>query len=48
MSNTTKFDEDKKGKKVDIIVYRGMIISLLYPTVRRPDIMFATCLCSRS
>ena len=47
MATTTKLDEDAKGKKVDIYVYRGMVGSLLYLTASRPDIMFATCLCAR-
>ena len=47
MATTTKLDEDSKGKKVDISVYRGMVGSLLYLTASRPDIMFATCLCAR-
>ena len=46
MSTTTKLDEDKKEKNVDISGYRGMIGSLLYLTASRPDIMFATCLCA--
>ncbi len=47
MSTTTKLDEDKKGKKMDISVYRGMVESLLYLNANRQDIMFATCLCAR-
>jgi hypothetical protein len=47
MSTAIKLDEDKKGKRVDIKVYRGMVGSLLYLTASRPDIMFATCLCAR-
>ena len=47
MATATKLDEDAKGKKVDISVYRGMVGSLLYLTASRPDIMFATCLCAR-
>ena len=47
MSTSIKLDEDKKGKRVDIKVYRGMVGSLLYLTASRPDIMFATCLCAR-
>ena len=47
MATATKLDEDSKGKKVDISVYRGMVGSLLYLTASRPDIMFATCLCAR-
>ena len=47
MSTATKLDEDKKGKSVDITIYRGMIGPLLYLTASRPNIMFATCLCAR-
>ncbi|XP_074374572.1 uncharacterized protein LOC141714981 [Apium graveolens] len=47
MTTATKLDQDESGKKVDITHYRGMIGSLLYLTVSRPDIMFATCLCAR-
>ena len=47
MSTTTKLDKDKKDKKVDIKMYRGMIGSLLYLTASRPDIMFSVCLCTR-
>ncbi|KAL8092029.1 hypothetical protein AgCh_034346 [Apium graveolens] len=47
MSTTTKLDEDKKGKSVDIFGYSGMIGSFLYLTASRPDIMFATCLRAR-
>ena len=47
MPTTTKFDQDRSGKQVDMTSYRGMIGSLLYLTASRPDIMFATCLCAR-
>ncbi|KAK1392142.1 hypothetical protein POM88_011198 [Heracleum sosnowskyi] len=47
MPTATKLDKDETGKKVDITGYRGMIGSLLYLIVSRPDIMFATCLCAR-
>ena len=47
MSTATKLDEDKKGKKVDIFVYRRMIGSLLYLTASRPDMIFAICLSAR-
>ena len=47
MSTSIKLEEDKKGKRVDIKVYRGMVGSLLYLTASRLDIMFATCLCAR-
>nr|GEW24463.1 putative reverse transcriptase domain-containing protein [Tanacetum cinerariifolium] len=35
------------GKLVDHTDYRGMIGSLMYVTSSRPDIMFATCMCTR-
>ena len=44
MSTTTKLNKDEIGKLVDEKRFRGMIRSLLYLTVSRPDIMFATCL----
>ena len=47
MPTTVKLDQDNSGKSVDITGYRGMIGSLLYLTVSRPDIMFATYLCAR-
>ena len=47
MPTSIKLDEDKKGKRMDIKVYKGMVGSLLYLTSSRPDIMFATCLCAR-
>ncbi|XP_070056628.1 uncharacterized mitochondrial protein AtMg00240-like [Nicotiana tomentosiformis] len=40
MSPSTTLDEDKDGKSVDEIMYRGMIDSLLYLTASRPNIMF--------
>ena len=46
MSTTTKLNKDENGKPVDEKHFRGMIRSLLYLTVSRPDIMFATCLCA--
>ena len=47
MATTTKLDPDTKGNSVDHHSYRGMIVSLLYLTSSRPDIMFSTCLCAR-
>ena len=38
---------DAAGKGVDQTKYRGLIGSLLYLTVSRPDIMFAICLYAR-
>ena len=40
-------DKDSIGKSVNVTLYRGMIGSLLYLTVSRPDIMYSTCLCAR-
>nr|XP_016474585.1 PREDICTED: uncharacterized mitochondrial protein AtMg00810-like [Nicotiana tabacum] len=47
MSPSTTLDEDKYGKSVDEIMYRGMIGSLHYLTASRPDIMFNICKCAR-
>nr|GEY26078.1 uncharacterized mitochondrial protein AtMg00810-like [Tanacetum cinerariifolium] len=35
------------GKPIDHTDYRSMIGSLMYVTLSRPDIMFATCMCAR-
>ncbi|WVZ96925.1 hypothetical protein U9M48_042505 [Paspalum notatum var. saurae] len=47
MSTNTAFDADENGEAVDQKKFRGMIGSLLYLTVARPDIQFAVCLCAR-
>ncbi|KAJ1254332.1 hypothetical protein BS78_K086600 [Paspalum vaginatum] len=47
MSTHTALDADEEGEVVDQREYRGMIGSLLYLTVTRPDIQFAVCLCAR-
>ncbi|KAJ9553111.1 hypothetical protein OSB04_017156 [Centaurea solstitialis] len=47
MAPPLKLDKDSNRKSVDVSTYRGMIGSLLYLTARRPDIMYATCLCAR-
>ena len=47
IATATKLDQDPKGKRIDSSLFRGMIGSLLYLTVSRLDIMFATCLCAR-
>ena len=44
MSPTTQLDKDPSGKSIDPKKYRGMIGSLLYLTVSRPNIMFSICL----
>ncbi|XP_075107058.1 uncharacterized protein LOC142180037 [Nicotiana tabacum] len=47
MGPTTTLEENKNGKTVDEIMYRGMIGSILYLTVGQPDIMFSVCKCVR-
>nr|GEW35958.1 hypothetical protein [Tanacetum cinerariifolium] len=42
-----QLDEDKKGKAVDPLYYRGMIGTLLYLTASKPDLQFAICMCAR-
>nr|GEZ64303.1 retrovirus-related Pol polyprotein from transposon TNT 1-94 [Tanacetum cinerariifolium] len=44
----SKLDEDKEGKTIDLLHYRGMIGTLLYLTASRPNLQFAICMCSRS
>nr|GEU86202.1 retrovirus-related Pol polyprotein from transposon TNT 1-94 [Tanacetum cinerariifolium] len=47
MVEKSKLDEDKEGKAVDSLNYRGMIGTLLYLTATRPDLQFAICMCAR-
>nr|GEX14997.1 retrovirus-related Pol polyprotein from transposon TNT 1-94 [Tanacetum cinerariifolium] len=47
MVEKSKLDEDKEGKAIDPLHYRGMIGTLLYLTASRPDLQFAICMCSR-
>ena len=47
MTTATKLEMNTKESKVEISNYRGMVDSLLYLTVSRPNIIFATCLCAR-
>jgi len=47
MHSLSVLTKDKTDKKVDQIVYRGMIGSLLYLIASRLDIMFSVCLCTR-
>ncbi|GJV88056.1 retrovirus-related pol polyprotein from transposon TNT 1-94 [Tanacetum coccineum] len=42
---TTKLDADLQGTQVDKTKYRSMIGELMYLTVSRPDIAFATFVC---
>nr|GEX67391.1 hypothetical protein [Tanacetum cinerariifolium] len=47
MVEQAKLKHDLVGKPVDHTYYRSMIVSLIYVTLSRPDIMFATCMCAR-
>ena len=47
MSTSTKLDIDESGESFDRKAYKGMIGSLLYLTITRPDIMFSVCMCAR-
>ncbi|GKB18102.1 retrovirus-related pol polyprotein from transposon TNT 1-94 [Tanacetum coccineum] len=47
MSSEIKLTRDEDGEPIDDTKYRGMIVSLLYLRVSRPDIMFSVCLCAR-
>ncbi|GJV94104.1 retrovirus-related pol polyprotein from transposon TNT 1-94 [Tanacetum coccineum] len=42
-----KLDLDKNGTLVNVTKYQGMIGALMYLTSSRPDIIHATCLCTR-
>jgi hypothetical protein len=47
ITEATRLSPDPEGEPVDQTLYRSMIGSLMYLTASRPDIMYATCLCSR-
>ena len=47
MATSTKLDTDESGKAIDQKMYQGMIGSLVYLTVSRPDIQFSVYLCAR-
>nr|GEU91593.1 retrovirus-related Pol polyprotein from transposon TNT 1-94 [Tanacetum cinerariifolium] len=47
MVEKSKLDEDKEGKAVDPLHYRGMIGTLLYFTASRLDLQFAICMCAK-
>nr|GEU74451.1 integrase, catalytic region, zinc finger, CCHC-type, peptidase aspartic, catalytic [Tanacetum cinerariifolium] len=47
MVEKSKLDEDKEGKAVDLLYYRGMIGTLLYLTASKPNLQFAICMCAR-
>ncbi|GJR52022.1 hypothetical protein Tco_1402543 [Tanacetum coccineum] len=44
MVGKSKLDEDPNGTIVDPTCYRGMVGSLMYLTVSRPDLVFAVCM----
>ena len=47
MSTSCYLDKDESGQSIDMKQYRGMIESLLYLSVSRPDIMLCVCMCAR-
>ena len=47
MATSTKLDANEAQKAIDQKTYRGMIGSLLYLTVNKPNIQFSVCLCVR-
>nr|GEU31183.1 hypothetical protein [Tanacetum cinerariifolium] len=47
MVEKSKLDEDKEGKTVDPLHYRGMIGTLLYLTASKPHLQFAICVCAQ-
>ena len=47
MATNGHLDLDGGGNPVDQKLYRSMIVSLLYLTASRPDIMFSVCMCAQ-
>ncbi|GKB14832.1 hypothetical protein Tco_0848755 [Tanacetum coccineum] len=47
MVEKSKLDEDTQGKVVDPTHYRGMVGTLMYLTVSRPNLTFVVCMCAR-
>jgi hypothetical protein len=47
MATNTHIDLDEGGKSVDLKLYKSMVVSLLYLTATKPDIMFSVCMCAR-
>nr|GEX39786.1 retrovirus-related Pol polyprotein from transposon TNT 1-94 [Tanacetum cinerariifolium] len=48
MVEKSKLEEDKEGKIVDLLHYRGMIGTILYLTASRHDLQFAICMYVRN
>ena len=46
MSPLVKLDLDESGKKVVVILFRGMISSLVYLITSKPNIMFSVYMCT--
>nr|GEW40671.1 hypothetical protein [Tanacetum cinerariifolium] len=46
MVDKSTLDKDLQGKPIDPTDYRDMIDSLMYLTSRRPDLVFAVCMCA--
>ncbi|GJT03697.1 copia protein [Tanacetum coccineum] len=47
MVEKSKLDEDLQGTPIDATLYHGMIVSFMYLTSNRPDLIYAVCLCAR-
>ena len=47
MGTNEKLSKDENGVSVDPILYRNMIVSLLYLTASRPNISFSVGVCAR-
>ncbi|XP_070014162.1 secreted RxLR effector protein 161-like [Nicotiana sylvestris] len=47
ITTKTHLDMDEPGSPVNETMYRGIIVSLLYLTASRPDIIFSVRLCAR-
>ena len=47
MPTNGHLDLDEGGNPVDQTLYRSMIVSLLYLTASRHDIIFSVCMCAR-
>nr|GEZ31213.1 retrovirus-related Pol polyprotein from transposon TNT 1-94 [Tanacetum cinerariifolium] len=47
MVERSKLDKDPNGTPVDPTDYRGIVGSLMYLTVIRPDLVFVVCMCAQ-
>ncbi|GJU16999.1 retrovirus-related pol polyprotein from transposon TNT 1-94 [Tanacetum coccineum] len=47
MVEKSKLDEDPQGKAVDPTRYYRIIVTLMYLTSSRPDLVFDVCMCAR-